>query len=365
MLKVLVVDDMDIMRLEIKRLKIWGEKTGFMIAAEASNGQAALEVLESSEIDLVITDIKMPKVDGLELLKKIVTKKLCPCVVLLSDYAEFTYARQGIVLGAFDYMSKPVSEDELIKLLERAKAFILEKNKEQERVKNLEQNLKEQVEVFFPRTDTNQIIELIGEGDIKCLEVAIRMVEVTAANVGDNLLKMESILKNVLFEVAETLFENKKWLMQFIDFEQFKNVSFIQCQDIHDVREVFVGKIEKICRLINMLQCGRTGNDIVCQICECALENIYEDLSLKAISEKLFMNKTYLSESFKQKTGISLVEYLTKVKIEKAKKLLIEGNLKTYEIGSRLGYKDIEYFSKLFKKYTGITPTKFRENNTV
>ena len=362
MLKVLIVDDMDIIRREIKRLKVWGERTGFVISAEAQNGQVALEVLEATPIDLVITDIKMPKVDGLELLQKIVAKNLCPCVVLLSDYTEFTYARQGLILGAFDYMSKPVDEEEFVKLLQRAKEFIFEKNKQQDRVRNLEQTLVEKMEVFFPKTDVNQIIELIGDGDAKCLDIAMRLVDISGANLDYNLFKVESVLKSVLFKITKTLFENKKWLEQFIDSNLFKSVIFLQCEDIGAMRELFVNRIEIICTLIDLLQCGKRGNDIVSQVSDCALASADWDLSLKSIAEKLFMNKTYVSEAFKQKTGIPLVEYLTRVKMEKAKKLLIDGNLKTYEIGDKLGYKDIEYFSKIFKKYTGVPPMEFRQN---
>lgn len=361
MLKVLIVDDMDIIRREIKRLKIWGEETGFTIAAEAVNGQAALQILEAQPIDLVITDIKMPKVDGLELLERIAEKKLCLCVVLLSDYTDFTYARQGLILGAFDYMAKPVKEEEFVKLLQRAKVFINKKNRERERLKNLEQNLGEKVEVFFPKTDTNLLIELIGDGDARSLEVAKRMVDSIDANVGHNLFKTESVLKNVLFEIAEALLENKKWIEEFIDLEEFKSAIFDHCQDIRAVGKAFISRIETICLLMCRLQFGKRENDIVSQVIDCVLSQSEGELSLKIIAEKLFMNKTYVSETFKQKTGLSLVEYLTRVKMEKAKKLIKGSGLKTYEIGDKLGYKDIEYFSKLFKKYTGMSPTEFRQ----
>jgi two-component system, response regulator YesN len=365
MLKVLIVDDMDIIRREIKRLKLWGEGSGFIIANEANNGQAALEVLEANSVDLVITDIRMSKVDGLELLQKIVERNLCSCVVLFSDYTEFAYARQGLVLGAFDYMTKPVKEEEFESLLQRAKKFILEKNKEQERVKNLEQRLGEKVEVFFPKHDVKQIIELIEEGDPKCLEVAIRMVHMTEANLGNDYLKLESVFKNVLLEIVKTIFENKKWLEKFIQPETFTNADFLQCKDISEISQVFTNTIERICKLINLLHYGKKSNDIVSQVSNCVLTSDDGDISLRAIAEKLFMNKTYISEAFKQKSGVSLVEYLTIVKMERAKRLLLDANLKTYEVGDKLGYKDVEYFSKLFKKYTGLPPTEFRQNHVM
>lgn len=364
MFKVLIVDDMDIVRREIKRLKLWGQETDFIISAEAQNGQAALEVLKANPIDLVITDIKMPKVDGMELLKKIVEKNLCSCVVLLSDYTDFNYVRQGLVLGAFDYMTKPVNEQEIEGLLHRARDFIREKNKEIYRVRSLEQKLVEKVEVFFPETDVIQIIELIEDGDQKFFEVMSRMIDITAANLNYDLFKVESVLKSVLLEIEKAIFEKKYWLEKFIDKDSLIDVSFSQCDSIGAMKEVAGNKLRKICTLINVLQCGKRGNDIVSQVSECVLGSLDGEISLKSIAEKLFMNKTYVSEVFKQKTGTSLVHYLTTVKIERAKKLLTDGNYKAYEISGKLGYKDTEYFSKIFKKITGIPPTEFRHNHT-
>ena len=64
MLEVMIVDDMEIMRKEIKRLKIWREQTGFIVSAEAKDGQDAIKKLREKNMDLVITDIRMPIVDG-------------------------------------------------------------------------------------------------------------------------------------------------------------------------------------------------------------------------------------------------------------------------------------------------------------
>jgi two-component system response regulator YesN len=102
-------------------------------------------------------------------------------------------------------------------------------------------------------------------------------------------------------------------------------------------------------------------NDIVNQVCSCVLENIDGGLSLKTISEQLYINKSHISEVFKQKTGMQFIEYLTAVKMERAKKVITDSKLKTYEIADMLGFKDIEYFSKLFKKYIGCSPTEYRQ----
>ncbi|MDF2673457.1 MAG: two component transcriptional regulator, AraC family [Clostridiales bacterium] len=364
MLTVMIVDDMDYARLELRRLKLWGEKSGFCIVEEAKNGRDALLKLDSKSVDLIITDIKMPKVDGIELLKKIMEKNLCSCIVLLSDYSDFSYVRQGLVLGAFDYLKKPVNEAEFEKLLGRAKEYILSKKKEFERIKQLEEKLEEKVGVYFPKADVNQIIRLIEAGDFKAIIAGENIVHVIWVNSSQDIIKVESVLKSVMCEITKHIFEGYIWLDKFLSISRIENIDFSGCETLEAICKEFSCIIRKITSTIYMLNYSNSGSEIVNQVCNYVLDNVDIQISLGLVADKLHMNKTYISESFKQKTGIGFVEYLTIVKMERAKKLIIEENLKIYEIGTNLGYKDIEYFSRQFKKYTGYTPVEYRQNNT-
>jgi two-component system response regulator YesN len=83
------------------------------------------------------------------------------------------------------------------------------------------------------------------------------------------------------------------------------------------------------------------------------------DLRLADLAEKVFISRNYLSNIFRDATGETFNDYLTKVRIEKAKSLLAEGKLMVYEIAERVGYKNVPYFTTLFKKHTGRNPTDF------
>ena len=365
MYKVMIVDDMDIIRREFRRMPIWGSTSGFEISAEAKNGQEALELLKPGEADLVITDIKMPKIDGLELLQKINERNLSRCVVLMSDYTDFSFARQGLVLGAFDYLVKPVAVNELTKLLHRVTEYLEEKNRESERLKKLEEKLDEKVTAFFPDADVDQLIELVINGDPRASDLAARLAGFFAASTENDLIRMEFLLKNVLSVIVRSVLGKKKWLCGFTDQNVIVDTDSLRCDSIEEMKDIFFEKIESLQNLIIKLECGRTDNEIVKRMCSCVLESTDSEVSLKSVSEKLFMNRTYLSEVFRQKTGIQFVEYLTMIKMERAKILLAEGRLKTYEIAEKLGFKDIEYFSRLFKRFTGIPPAEYRQINTI
>ena len=362
MLKIMIVDDMDIIRREIKRFKLWGEETGFIISDEARNGHEALEKLVENPVDLVITDIRMPKLDGIELLKRITAEKLCTCVVLISDYSEFNYARQGLVLGAFDYMVKPVEEEEFRKLLKRASEYIAEKTTEQQRMQQLEQSFTEMREVYFPRPEIDQLTELIKVGDERTKEYAKHIADIVYTNLNSDLIKSESTLNSIVYEIANNLQEDYNWLDKFIIKKELDGVGYSAFIDIAFIKAAFVSKINNISLLLKKLNYGTEVNGMMDQACKCVLENIDSGISLSAVCNLIFMNKNHVSETFKQKVGISFTEYLTTVKMERAKKLIVDGRLKNYEMAEMLGFKDVEYFSRLFKKYTGCSPTEFRNN---
>ncbi|MNI78493.1 HTH-type transcriptional regulator YesS [compost metagenome] len=86
-----------------------------------------------------------------------------------------------------------------------------------------------------------------------------------------------------------------------------------------------------------------------------------DSISLTLIAEKLGLNPSYLSRSFKEKTGQTFLVYLTAARIEKSKEMLIHSDLKVKDICERIGYVKVNYFIKLFKECTGTTPGEFRK----
>ena len=125
MYRVLLVEDDSAMRFIYSKMKVWTE-CGFQIAAEATNGKNALEILGQESFDLIFTDIRMPFIDGIELLRKVKELGIDSSVVFASSYDEFEYARQGLILGAFDYILKPVKEEQLRNVLNRVKGHLQE-----------------------------------------------------------------------------------------------------------------------------------------------------------------------------------------------------------------------------------------------
>ena len=362
LLEVMIVDDMEIMRRELKRLKIWGEHTGFIVSTEAKDGQDAIKKLREKKMDLVITDIRMPIIDGVELLQKTIQEELSYCVVFLSEYTEFEYARQGIVYGAFDYIVKPISEEKVGDLLLKVRKYIEEKKLEKEKIKNLENELEERVELFYTPEDVEKIIKLFKDIDIKVIEVAGNLIDRIGATVDYDLLKIAYVLKKIMLALIEGLKKIYPWLHKLVNIAEYADTDFTTVLSFSKSKETFLEVLKELIMKIKQFTPGCQMNSMVKNICRVVLKNMDNQVSIKFIADQLFMNQSYISTLYKEKTGSSLVEYITMVKMERAKILFQNSEIKNYEVADKLGYKDVEYFSKVFKKYTGTTPSEFRHN---
>jgi two-component system response regulator YesN len=95
------------------------------------------------------------------------------------------------------------------------------------------------------------------------------------------------------------------------------------------------------------------------------VENLKESITIEKIANQVFMNPTYFCEYFKSQTGETVLDFVTSTRLNKARELLLTTNFKIYEISEQVGYADTKYFSKLFKKYYGELPSKYKEKGKI
>lgn len=137
MLKVLLVDDEPFIVQGLSALIDW-EKEGFEIVGTAGNGSEAVEFLKSNPVDLILADIKMPVMNGLEFLKYIRETHLSEAFfVILSGYGDFTYAKEAIKWQCTDYILKPIQKSQLLALLSKVKQMQQDKKEESERIRKI------------------------------------------------------------------------------------------------------------------------------------------------------------------------------------------------------------------------------------
>lgn len=361
MYSALLVDDVKLSLNELRSMNVWGEVSDFYIAGEASNGRDALKMLHEKPVDIVITDIRMPVVDGIELTKKVLEDKLTKCVVLMSQFSDFEYARQGFTNGAIEYLLKPINSDDFLKMLRQAGSFIKQKNLEQSSIEYLKNILEENVQEHFPANELRNLVANIAEGGGRASVIASKMLESTWAGVNYNCLKTAYIFNSVIDRLVDAVIRDYPWIQKLSNISELCKVDLSECRELSEINAKFLDIVESITSVIRKFELEVDNNIMIKNACKIILDNIDTEISLNKIAKKLFISRSYLSMLFREKTGLNVIDYITYVKIERAKILLADRSLKNYEIASKLGYCD-EYFTKLFKKVVGTTPTAYRKD---
>lgn len=351
MYKILAVDDGEIFLDELKSLNVWKTEENFKIVDTVTNGKKAFELMGKKKYDVVLTDIRMPIMDGLQLLRNIKKYKLCKCVVLLSKFPDFTYAREGIILGAFDYLIKPLDEEHMIDLLRRIKEFL-----DGEAEGKSEKKEKYWIDI---EEDRKRVVKFLLLGNYEAKKIFRDIIENLYSVLADNGIKADIALKRIYINIIYEVYSNYKWLNKYLNIDFFESIDYLNEGNNDSIKEMYVRKIIWFLDFLNKFSFN-SSDEIINQVSEYILENPDSDLKLKVISEKFYVNNTYLSNIFKKKLGIGFNEYVTIVKMERAKYLLINTNLKAYEIAYKIGYSDKNYFSKLFKNYFGKSPSEYR-----
>lgn len=154
MFTILIVDDETTVREGLKLLLPW-QKLGFVIAGDIENGKAALQFLRCNKVDIVITDIRMPVMSGLELIKSIHDEGLGCKAIILSGYADFDYARQAMKYGVEEYLLKPIDEKELSKAVIRIKHAL--RDDEMPGMQTLPDNVVERVKEYITENCSRNI----------------------------------------------------------------------------------------------------------------------------------------------------------------------------------------------------------------
>lgn len=165
--KLLIADDEPLIRQGISSLD-W-EKIGITVCAVANNGKEAIDLASLHVPDLILTDIRMPIVDGLKMAEQILTQNRNCKIIFLSGYKDFAYAKRALQMGAFDYILKPTSPEEILETCKRA-ALQLEQEKRNHQLQSVHSEVFDKLAENLPKEEPDK------EGKINVREI-IRFIE--------------------------------------------------------------------------------------------------------------------------------------------------------------------------------------------
>ena len=527
MLKVFVVDDEIMIREGLRNSFHW-EENGFSLVGEAPDGEIALPMIRDEKPDILITDIRMPFMDGIELCREV--RKVMPWIqiVILSGYDSFDYAKQAISLGVQEYLLKPITASELNRVLQRLREQVEKERLEQGDLEKLRQQMATGKQLIRDQVIGSAILNGItemegericaqmrsfginlispyytviefraGEGgqyaDMhamlmklveRCCETVFLCSSETGLNalvLGDNEKDIEeraySFARSALDELdragcgdvraaigdavtnfwdvsssyksarhARHVAENSRqpvrmrrivgaWdvrmqqkketpalditplydRMKYADLGDFQDLFLEHVQSLKAINAVIPldsgylradvmltafriileagGEPQKVLDAKWLAEENRYGEDIDAFTSEALtilhraikfrdskgsvkgnpavnkakqyLEAHFSDpnLTFQEVADHVAMSSSHFSTLFSQTTGVTFTKYLIDLRLSKARELLFNTSMRSSEIAYAVGYNDSHYFSYLFKKNTGVTPSEFRSGS--
>ena len=424
MYRVLLVDD-EYMITEGLKVLIPFEKWNMEVVATANDAETALAYIKDNPVDLVITDVNMPGMNGLQMIEQMKNSLPNAAFIILSGYQEFEYVKTALNLQVADYLVKPVDKVELAAILEKLeKEFDRSSNNQLELIFK-EETSEDEIATYLKSFDSVWLgaaaqekglasapYSILGQTGYLFLssqkEEALYLEEFTAPykqGLQAFKLNLEKILfygtvslqeTNPLFSYYEPMYRviiqgnigqilDELDLLKDIVLQNTPEVSITKqlfIQFIMDVYHLFqhlkpddmttiIKKIESTNTFADLLDYMKDQlsdlfaqyrmNENVANVLEGIGRDYQKDLSLKDISKELYINPVYLGQLIKRETNSTFAELLNKQRIKAAQQLLLAKNDSIEDVCYAVGYSNVGYFYKVFRKLCGKSPKAYRK----
>lgn len=407
MYSLLIAEDELTTRNGLVHMVKWNE-IGYRVDGEFSDGQELLEYLKNHMPDVILTDIKMSRVSGLDIAKFVYENHLPVQVVFLSGYKDFEYAQSAVEYRVLHYLVKPVAMPKLRSVFADIKEKLDQQSKLQNALLNradhyqklinyqkqqfftdiwmgkleTEQEIRQRMDflqvkkdapqrLFLTRMSSKKNLEsqkfLMDYGLSELQEQMISLLRVCDPGLEYYELEWEEPSMDCLFSAVGIFWEKEN----HVDIQQTTENFQQQLQRLTDIRSelVVLKEIHEPVELLSLKDNLKLENEPKERASFAGIENVMEyiqqhyceDITLSEIAEHVFLNPIYISRLIKEQTGKNYTDLLMELRIQKAVMLLKTTNLYVYEIAEMVGYHNLKYFYKVFKKVKGKSPNDYRE----
>lgn len=399
MWKLAIADDEPRIRRGLTQVLPW-EELGIELVGEAEDGIEALELAKAAKPDLMFVDINMPFLDGLSFIERVQSEHPC-LIIVITGHDEFKYAQQAVKLQVFDYILKPVSKSHLKETVDKA-LQTLEDHKFKEEHRSWANNQLQSNSLLIRDTFLRKWVHGLTTPEEAARNIEFLQLPITPAT-RMSLVKVvqstdigaakrewsKELLEFASKNVIEDVLGNKETNIVFHD-EKGQIVilgpDMPEC-DWFELYERMQSQIERILGKIAVCAGKVIGEDDraadgtyrellqeiavkgsyspVVMLAKKVMEQAYAmpNLTLQDVADQVRVSPAYLSKLLKKEVGLSFIDYLTKMRIQRAMLFMNDPGYKVYEIAEKVGYNSQHYFSNAFKKITGISPMSYRKGN--
>lgn len=383
-MKALVVDDEFNVRDVIRFLGSW-QQHGITEVLDAASGVEAKEIIERERPEIVITDLKMPRMSGVELMEWLSAIDYPGKVIIVTGYDDYAYMRKAILCGSHDYLLKPIETEALNEALSGAVEAL---KKEAAELNPIPSGLYKEAR----KLHASRLITAACEGepfdpdDVAAYLPKSDLYDVTllcfyeAHHPDPYIQRFGELLEERGWGSIFSLHNNRSvcllisthgylllledWISREFDLpvrlvsgEPIASLSALPAS-YKIAREALAAQSFRAIHRMNELDVARRIHEIV----DYVDRHFLEEISLDQLANRFFLSREYISRRFKLEKGMNLSNYIIARRIEQAKRWLVQTDEKIYSIAVKVGYRDEKYFSKLFKRIVGQTPHEYRMN---
>lgn len=345
--RVVIIDDEPWTREVLKSLGDW-QGLNLSVAGEASDGESGLALIRQLRPDIVLTDIKMPLMSGIELVEAIRKTDARTRVIMVSGYDNFSYVRSAIHMDATDYLLKPVKADELNAQLQKCIA---------------------QLDRFMAEATSRDVTGFMDAPWVKEY-MPLRASLQAQFTSGDVLLltqtlqKIENVIRQTPSrELLIALYYDLVGMLerhvvaagyQISDVLPSEGLVFSRETTLAGMLQSVGAQYKAVLTQLQALIRGQKGLNMQ-QVESYVQAHGHQGITLDQTARQFYVTPEYLSKSFKHHAGVGFSEYVMSLRMQKAKELLASG-VAPKEICTALGFSDQANFYKVFKRFFGVTP---------
>ncbi|MCD9023864.1 response regulator [Cohnella silvisoli] len=364
MFNILIIDDEPWSRQVVRALGEW-ERLEMNVIGEAEDGTEGLRRIEELKPHIVITDMRMPGLDGVGLLKAMNERYPALKIIVMSGYDDFIYLKQAIRSRAVEYLLKPIDQGELNAALAECAQELRQVNKGAgpswrtpfifADAATLEQYLAYRQRVY------GYLLELNKQAVLETLSRLEELLHSSSANREEGNI-LSKVGHDFMLMLEEFTTENE------VDFNSLwsdRNVARNASVDWGSVSEAFHDIKKLYEEAVDAIEANRR-NRLRLDIAEVQshIDRHYQDqISLDTVAQRFFVSKEHLSRVFKSQQGENLSDYIIRKRMEKARELIVEQKMAIKHVAQLTGYADVAYFYRVFKKFFGQTPGDLRKED--
>jgi len=334
MYQIVVAEDEHWLRSELTEM-IEQMGNDFVVVGEAVDGEDAWSMLNELWPSILITDIRMPRKDGLALISDVYSAGLPIVPLIISGYDEFAYARQAIRYGVSEYLLKPVMQEELKEALMRSL---------------------DRLELFKELNGCLRVINVFLDG-------------LSGMSAGERRDALEAVIGEI-WETQKAIPKSRKtafaiFQSKLTELIRGMDAGFVcpPCMEWNNKEHAnaYFQDLLETWSFKSHADSGKEMRQVIRKACDYIENNYMKSLTLVKVAQQSNLSPSYFGFLFKQFTGQSFISHLNGIRIAKAKVLLMDGDIKVYEAAEMVGFVSLPHFNRMFKTLTGMTPNDYRK----